>query len=49
VAGQVARVERHAGLIEVGVEFCAETTRFDELQVVRFYVDHLREQDAWAT
>ena len=47
VAGTVARLDREGGLYHVGVEFCADTTRFDELQVVRFYVDHLREQEAW--
>ena len=48
IAGTVRRVERQENrLFEVGIEFCEDTTRFDELQVVQFYVDHLREQEAW--
>lgn len=48
IAGTVRRVERQENrLFEVGIEFCENTTRFDELQVVQFYVDHLREQEAW--
>lgn len=48
IAGTVRRAERLPNrLWEVGVEFCPDTTRFEELQVIRFYVDHLREQDAW--
>jgi len=48
IAGTVARcVRRDPRLWEIGVEFCADTTRFDELQVMRLYVDHLREQDQW--
>lgn len=49
IAGTVKRVEREGRLFDVGIEFCDETTRFDELQVLQFYVDHLREQESWAT
>ncbi|MEO6867657.1 MAG: PilZ domain-containing protein [Gaiellales bacterium] len=46
VAGQVARLERLGShLFDAGIEFSPEVTRFDELQVVQSYVDHLREQD----
>jgi len=53
IAGTVARCERRAPrLWEIGVEFCPDTTRFDELQVMKFYVDHLheqeREQEQWS-
>lgn len=44
IAGTVARLDRHGRLYDVGIEFCEDTTRFDELQVLQFYVDHLREQ-----
>jgi c-di-GMP-binding flagellar brake protein YcgR len=48
IAGTVTRAQRLPNrLWEVGVEFCPDTTRFEELQVMRFYVDHLREQDSW--
>lgn len=46
IAGTVRRLERQGRLFEVGIEFCEDTTRFDELQVLQFYVDHLREQEA---
>jgi hypothetical protein len=51
IAGTVRRAERLPNrLWEVGIEFCDETTRFEELQVMRFYVDHLRgERESWAT
>ncbi len=50
IAGTVRRMERHGRQFDVGVEFCEDTTRFDELQVLQFYVDHLREQEeSWAT
>ena len=48
IAGTVARSERRGRLYDVGVEFCEDTTRFDELQVLQFYVDHLREQESWS-
>ncbi|MCW2926675.1 MAG: hypothetical protein JWM86_643, partial [Thermoleophilia bacterium] len=48
IAGNVARAVRLPNrLWEVGIEFCEDTTRFDELQLVQFYVDHLREQETW--
>lgn len=48
IAGEVRRCDRVGDrLWEVGVEFCGETTRFDELQLMQFYVDHLREREAW--
>lgn len=49
IAGTVRRAERLPNrLWEVGVEFCPDTTRFDELQVMQFYIDHLRgERDGW--
>jgi c-di-GMP-binding flagellar brake protein YcgR len=49
IAGTVTRLERRGGMYEVGIEFCEDTTRFDELQVLQFYVDHLREQEAWSS
>jgi hypothetical protein len=51
IAGTVRRAERLPNrLWDIGIEFCDETTRFDELQVMRFYVDHLRgEQEPWST
>ena len=43
IAGTVRRAERLPNrLWDVGVEFCPDTTRFDELQVMRFYIDHLK-------
>lgn len=43
IAGTVRRAQRLPNrLWEVGIEFCPDTTRFDELQVMQFYVDHLR-------
>ena len=43
IAGTVRRAERLPNrLWDVGIEFCPETTRFDELQVMQFYIDHLR-------
>ncbi|MCW2921912.1 MAG: hypothetical protein JWL76_1786 [Thermoleophilia bacterium] len=47
IAGTVRRMERRGRLYDVGIEFCEDTTRFEELQVLQFYVDHLREQDGW--
>ena len=51
IAGTVRRMERRGRLFDVGIEFCEETTRFEELQVLQFYVDHLREQESepWST
>ncbi|MCB0878100.1 MAG: PilZ domain-containing protein [Thermoleophilia bacterium] len=50
IAGTVTRSQRLPNrMFEVGVEFCEDTTRFDELQVLQFYVDHLRDRDAWST
>jgi hypothetical protein len=49
IAGVVTRLTPLPGRqYEVGIEFCEDTTRFDELQLVQFYVDHLRERDTWA-
>lgn len=49
IAGEVARVERTPSrTYEVGIAFCDETTRFDELQLVQFYVDHLRDRESWS-
>lgn len=49
IAGTVTRSERQRSrLYEVGIEFCEDTTRFDELQIMQFYVDHLREQETWS-
>jgi hypothetical protein len=51
IAGTVSRSVRLPNrLCEVGVEFCEDTSRFDELQVLRSYLDHLREreQESWA-
>lgn len=49
IAGVVSRSSpTRSRQYEVGIEFCEETTRFDELQLVQFYVDHLREQDTWS-
>lgn len=43
IAGTVRRADRLPNrLWEIGVEFCPDTTRFDELQAMRFYLDHLR-------
>lgn len=43
IAGTVRRAERLPNrLWEVGIEFCPDTSRFDELQIMQFYVDHLR-------
>jgi hypothetical protein len=43
IAGTVRRAERMPNrLWDIGVEFCPDTTRFDELQLIQFYVDHLR-------
>jgi hypothetical protein len=49
LAGTVARLDRQGRLYDAGIEFCEDTTRFDELQVLQFYVDHLREQETWTT
>jgi hypothetical protein len=49
IAGTIRRMERTGRLYDVGIEFCEDTTRFEELQVLQFYVDHLREQETWAT
>ncbi len=49
IAGTVTRVERQPNrLFEIGIEFCEDTTRFDELQVMQFYVEHLRERESWS-
>jgi c-di-GMP-binding flagellar brake protein YcgR len=49
IAGTVTRIERLPNrLFEVGIELCEDTTRFDELQVMKYYVDHLREQEDWS-
>lgn len=49
IAGVVTRsVPTRSRQYEVGIEFCEDTTRFDELQLVQFYVDHLREQETWS-
>lgn len=43
IAGTVRRAERLPNrLWDIGIEFCPDTTRFDELQLMQFYVDHLR-------
>lgn len=48
IAGIVTRLQRLPNrLFEVGIEFCEDLTRYDELQTVRYYVDHLREQEDW--
>lgn len=49
IAGTVRRSERLPNrLWEVGIEFCPDTTRFDELQIMQFYVNHLRgERDVY--
>lgn len=52
IAGTVRRAERRPNrLWDVGIEFCPETTRFDELQVMQFYLDHLKgergEDQSW--
>jgi len=45
VAGSVVRSERQGPRMwHVGIELCPDSSRFDELQAVRYYVDHLREQ-----
>lgn len=51
VAGEVVRSERMPNRMwDVGIKFCSETTRFDELQVIQFYVEHLRGEDAgWSS
>ncbi|MCW2925771.1 MAG: hypothetical protein JWM98_3175, partial [Thermoleophilia bacterium] len=33
---------------QVGVQLCHDTSRFDELQAVKYFVDHLREQETSA-
>lgn len=49
VVGIVRRVERRGPRRwDVGIEISPGSTRFDELQVIRCYVDHLREQEAWS-
>lgn len=49
IAGTVRRGERLPNrLWDIGIQFCPETTRFDELQVMQFYIDHLRgERDSF--
>jgi c-di-GMP-binding flagellar brake protein YcgR len=49
IAGTVRRAERLPNrLWDVGIEFCPDTTRFDELQVMQFYIDHLKgERAGW--
>ena len=45
VAGVVRRAERRTSHSwDIGIEICPRSTRFDELQVVRSYVDHLRSE-----
>lgn len=49
IAGTVRRSQRLPNrLWDVGIEFCPDTSRFDELQVMQFYIDHLRgERDGY--
>lgn len=48
VAGVVVRAQRAPGRRwQLGIQLCEENSRFDELQSVKYYVDHLREQDSW--
>lgn len=43
IAGTIRRAERLPNrLWDVGIEFCPDTSRFDELQIMQFYIDHLR-------
>lgn len=50
VAGVVTRAVRRDGsgrVWEVGIEFLDDLSGFGELQHVQFFVEHLREQEAW--